>query len=155
MGQARVWTSAPGTQEPPEGTRHASQIACEECQEQPHMAEGRLRDAQPEPLVLYGQCPFPRSFCSAPQMQETNRTGGSPEYQTLADEADPAASHPMLHTHLSLVSLWVFISTSAAFPGSRNHIKKENIKRKEKVLPNNFSRIHLQRHCSICLNTPL
>lgn len=47
-------THAPGTQEPTEGTRHPSHIPGEEHQEQPHMAEGRLRDAQPEPLVLYG-----------------------------------------------------------------------------------------------------
>ena len=99
-------THAPGTQEPTEGTRHPSQIPGAEHQEQPHIAEGRLRDAQPEPLVLYGQCSFPRSFCFAPQMQETNRTGGNPEYQTLADVADPRSFSPRAaHSPLSHVSL--------------------------------------------------
>ena len=60
----------------------------------------------------------------------------------------------MLHTHLSLASLWVFISTSAESPRSRNNIEKENIKR-EDVLPNNPLLIHLQRHYPIGLNTPL
>lgn len=58
----------------------------------------------------------------------------------------------MLHTHLSLSSFWVFISTSPDFPGSRNNIKKENIF--FTALPNNFLFIHLQRPNSTCFTVP-
>ena len=107
----------------------------------------------PNPWFCMASVRFPGVSALLPRCKKLTGQEGTRNTKRWQTKLTPAASHPVLHTHLSLTSLWVFISTSAEFPGSRNHIKKENIKRK--VLPNNFPLIHLQRHYPICLNSPL
>lgn len=116
--------------------------------------EGRLRDAQHELSVLYGHCQFHRCLCFIYKKQEIIQQEGTRILKKPADTPNPESSHQMVHTHLSISSFWVLLSTPTDFPESRNNIKKkENIKNKNKVFPNNFLLVHLQRHCSFCLKT--
>lgn len=67
----------------------------------------------------------------------------------------PQPSSRTPHTHLSVGSFWVLISTSTHFPGSGKNIKKENNENTHipQGIPNRLLLIHVQGPRSMCLNT--
>lgn len=89
-------------------------------------AAGRLRGAPPQLRVLCGRRPLPRRFCFIPQMQETNRTGGSPDCRTLADGANPP---PLLTRCCTLTSLSLLSGFS--FPPQLNLLEAETTSRRK------------------------
>lgn len=132
----RAWNVRPRRLEfIPQVSRH-QQKGCavwvkppDHCHEHPHTTKWRPQGVQHKLLVLHGHHPSQRCcLCFSFKTQKRTRTNGSqePSRQTKPGKS----SYPMLHTHLSTSSLWVFMSTSTDFPVSRNNIKKtENIKK--------------------------
>ena len=124
-GQAQAWNSRSGDSgqqkgrvtrvRSPESNARSTSQGCREAAGHP-----------PRLLVLCGQCPFPTCFRFIPQMQGTNRSGGSPECQTLAHEADPPRPLTQCCTLTTLSLLSGF-----SFPLQLNFLEAETTSRRK------------------------
>lgn len=81
----------------------------------------RLQDTQRDPWFRGAVLSFTGVYASLTRRRKLPEGGSR--------EAAPAALLPTLHTHLSISSLWVLMSTPTDFPRSRNNRKKNIFKR--------------------------
>ena len=124
-GQAGAWNSRSGDSGQQKG--RVARVRSPESTARSTSHGGREAAGHPHRLlVLCGQCSFPTRFRFIPQMQETKRTGGSPECQTLAHEADPPRPLTQCCTLTALSLLSGF-----SFPPQLNFLEAETTSRRK------------------------